>query len=632
MAKRRNRRENTEFTQEKQMIQKELELREQKRKELEDEISKAEAERARMEKALKDKQASAQRELEKTKQEKKELEKELKTKQHRHDREELNDDLRRLLSGDITAMRKREKTRGGEILSIFAKHNFYAGGFTPVELRTTLEDLGPTYVKIGQIMSSRVDLLPESYCKELETLRQNVKPLDPAVARAVIEQETGRKIDEIFSEFRDEPLGSASIGQAHYGVLKDGTRVVTKVQRPLIAKMMREDFVLLRKLAGLVGGVSGEEDDGSQLDLISVLAELEQVTEEELDFRVEAEHTRFFRDNCIEDAEKVTCPRIIDELSTERIMTMTFVDGYSVSKRDRLIEDGYDCDELGTVLIDNYIYQILDVGTFHGDPHQGNIMVTDGKICWIDFGMMGHISEANINLIQSLIIALIESDLETLVNSIMSMGAASSKTNRQKLTDDVDAFLQKYMSVANLDQLDMAVLLDDIMNLASANYISLPSEYTMLVRSLATFEAVLEQLCPTLNLFEMISGKLMERMQQNFDLQQSLITVSKEALSLGKKAARIPVLTADVLKNLVKGRTKINLELTGYEELMNTFTGTVKSMILALFSCVLFFGSSILCLTDIEPKTTFGMPIVAFAGFILSIGLAIFTVKKMSDK
>ena len=156
-----------------------------------------------------------------------------------HTKAEMGEKLRGLLSGELKAMEKYKKTRAAEIMAVFAKHNFYANGFTPVELRTTLEDLGPTYVKIGQIMSSRVDMLPESYCKELENLRQNVKELDPEIARAVIEQETGRKIDDIFLEFRDKPIGSASIGQAHYAVLKDGTKVVTKVQRPLIADMMR---------------------------------------------------------------------------------------------------------------------------------------------------------------------------------------------------------------------------------------------------------------------------------------------------------------------------------------------------------------------------------------------------------
>ena len=191
---------------------------------------------------------------------------------------------------------KKGKSRAAVILGIFANHNFYSNGFTPYELRTTLEDLGPTYVKIGQIMSSRTDMLPKAYCRELEKLRSNVKPLPAQTARAVIEEESGKTIDEIYSEFRDEPLGSASIAQAHYGVLKDGTRIVTKVQRPGIADMMKEDFVLLKKLAGMLAKSAEDDEDSETLDLVSILEELEKVTWEELDFRVEAEHTRLFRE------------------------------------------------------------------------------------------------------------------------------------------------------------------------------------------------------------------------------------------------------------------------------------------------------------------------------------------------
>ena len=163
--------------------------------------------------------------------------------------ERMGAKLKQLLKNEIEEYKKREKTKVAEMLSIFSAHNFYSNGLTPVEMRTTLEDLGPTYVKIGQIMSSRPDLLPESYCKELEKLRQTVKPLAPEIVRAIIEDETGKKIEDIYSEFRDEPLGSASIGQVHYCVLKDGTKVVTKVQRPMIAESMVKDFVLLKKLA-----------------------------------------------------------------------------------------------------------------------------------------------------------------------------------------------------------------------------------------------------------------------------------------------------------------------------------------------------------------------------------------------
>ena len=544
----------------------------------------------------------------------------------------LSDKMKQLLSGEIKEMKKREKTRGAEILAVFAKHNFYANGFTPVELRTTLEDLGPTYVKIGQIMSSRVDLLPASFCKELENLRQNVKELDPEIAKAVIEQETGKKIEDIFLEFRDKPLGSASIGQAHYAVLKDGTKVVAKVQRPLIADMMREDFVLLKKLAGMLNTVS-EADEGEQMiDLLSVIEELEKVEEEELDFRVEAENTRFFKENCIDDEEKITCPTVIDELTTERLFTMTFVDGYSISKRDRLIEEGYDPVQIGSVILDNYLHQVLDVGTFHGDPHQGNIMVSHGKPVWIDFGMIGRISDSDVNLIQSLILSLIERDMDTLVNSIMSMGATSPKTDRSKLMEDADVMLEKYMNVTNLAELDLSTLLEEVMNLADKHHISLPGKYTMLVRSIATIEGVIEQLCPELNLFKQITDRLMERVKQNFDMNQELVAAGKDILEMGKKVKKMPGLAYDALNSVVKGRLKMNLELTGYDEILKNVNDTVRNVVLALFACIVFVGSCMLSSADIRPKTQSGQPLIAVVGMVFSIALGIYTVKRMSKK
>ena len=566
---------------------------------------------------------------------KEELQRELEARKEQlvHSTMELGNRLKSLISDEIEAANKKDKKRWMEMLGVFAKHNFYANGFTPVEMRTTLEDLGPTYVKIGQIMSSRVDLLPQSYCEELGRLRSNVRPLDAEVARAVIEQEVGKPIDEIYSEFRDKPLGSASIGQAHYAVLKDGTRVVTKVQRPLIAEMMRKDFVLLKRLAGIVNmSNEGKDDEEEMVDLLSVIEELEKVTEEELDFRVEAENTRFFHDNCIEDEDVCTCPQVIDELTTERIFTMTFVDGYSISKRDRILSDGYDPLQIGQVILENYVHQVLDVGTFHGDPHQGNIMIEHGKPCWIDFGMIGRISDADVNIIQQLILGLLGRDLDALVNAIMSMGATSPRTDRNKLIADADVMFDKYMNVQSIDDVDLGNLLNEVMDLASKHHISLPGRYTMLVRSIATIEGVIEELCPDLNLFEIISGKLMERARKNLDLQQEVMNLGKGVLEVGKKTANVPMMAYDALNNLVRGRTKVNFELTGYEELIKAGNNLALNLVLALFSCILFFGSCLLCTANIEPRTPSGMPILAIFGLVFSIALGIFTVKRISKK
>ena len=545
---------------------------------------------------------------------------------------EISDKLKKLLSKEITMMKVQKKTRGAEIMGIFARHNFYAGGLTPEELRTTLEDLGPTYVKIGQIISSRTDLLPESYCAELVTLRQRVQPLDPEVAKAVIEDETGKKIDEIYSEFRDEPLGSASIAQAHYGVLKDGTKVVTKVQRPLIAEMMYEDFELLKKLGEIVNVVSDTGDGTSMIDLVSVIEEFEAVTKEELDFTVEANNTREFREKCIEDETQISCPRIIDELSTEKILTMTCVEGYSISEKERIKSDGYDVEDVGARIVKNYVHQVLDAGVFHADPHQGNIMIAKGIPYWIDFGMIGRISESNINMVSKIVLGVIQGDAEDIVNAAMSMGTASSKTDSNKLMKDVDAFLNKYMTGTSIEDVDVDEMFTGFSDLAAANYITLPSEFTMLLRSLIMIEGVIEELCPALNLFQLLSDKFMERAKKNFNLKQSLIEAGQEALSMGKKATRIPMLIADALKDVVKGNMKINLELMGYDSLMNSLSIMIRNIILAIFSCVIFTGSCVLCMTEIGPSTKSGMPLISAVGFLFSIALGIYSVKQMSGK
>ena len=556
-----------------------------------------------------------------------------KVKGLQHTTEELSENMKQLLTTELKEKKKQEKHRGAEILAVFAKHNFYASGLTPQELCSTLEDLGPTYVKIGQIMSSRLDLLPESYCSELAKLRQNVKELDPKLARAVIEQETGKKIDEIYREFRDEPLGSASVGQAHYAVLKDGRKVVTKVQRPLIADMMRQDFVILKKLAGGFNAVAaGGEDNENQLDLLSVIEEFEKVTEEELDFRVEAENTKFFKENCIEDEEKITCPDVIDELTTERIFTMSFVDGYSVGKKDRLIKEGYDVEEIGRNIVENYVHQVLDVGSFHADPHQGNIMVTHGKPCWIDFGMIGRITEADVNIIQSMVLAILEKDVETIANSVLSMGASTSKTNRDKLIEDLDIFLDRYMSVTSLDDLDVSVLFEEICALGEKHYIKMPGKFTMLVRSLTTIEGVIEELCPSLNLFEILSAKMMDRAKKSFNLEQEIINAGKDALEVSKKAAKIPALASDLLKSAARGRMKINLELTGYETLLDKGSGMIRNIVLALFACVIFIGSCFMCMADMYPKAPGGVPVLAAIGLVFSISLGIYTIRNMTKK
>ena len=543
---------------------------------------------------------------------------------------EITPDLERLLADALKEDKKNTK-RSAQMIGVLAKHNFYANGLTPVELRTTLEDLGPTYVKIGQIMSSRTDLLPESYCKELETLRQNVKELAPQIARAVIESETGKKIDEIYREFRDEPIGSASIGQVHYGVLLDGTKVVTKVQRPLIAEMMQKDFELLKKLAPLLDGGSDENKDSDAMSFAAIINEFEKVTWEELDFRVEAANTKFFRDVILTDGT-ATCPLVIDELTTERIFTMTFVEGCSVSKKEKLAEQGTDPMKVGREILESYLHQVFDAGIFHADPHQGNIMVSGGKVHWIDFGMIGEITEADITALENIVVGLLRSDTDAMADGVMAIGTSGAGCDRNKLKDDLELFSAKYMNVSSLSDIDFSALLGEVCDLADRHHITMPGRFTMLVRSFLTIEGVMEQLCPELDLFEVISDKLMDRMKKSFSLEKEIMNLGQGVLDVGKKVSRIPQLIADTLSDIMKGRLKVNLELTGYEELISELGAKINDIILVIIGCVLFSGGCRLCSTQIRPILPNGMPLIAVIVLMIGSSMLLFALKRIFRK
>ena len=542
----------------------------------------------------------------------------------------MTPELEKLLADELKEEKKNTK-RSAQMISVLAKHNFYANGLTPEELRTTLEDLGPTYVKIGQIMSSRVDLLPESYCRELETLRQNVKELDPRIARAVIEAETGKKIEEIYSEFRDEPIGSASIGQVHYGVLRDGTKVVTKVQRPLIAETMQKDFDLLKKLAPLLDGGNADNQDSDAMSFATIIDEFEKVTWEELDFRIEAANTRFFRDVILEGSA-ATCPVVIDELTTERIFTMTFVEGCSVSKKEKLAEQGTDPMTVGRDILESYLNQIFDAGIFHADPHQGNIMVSGGKVHWIDVGMIGEITEADITALENIVVGLLRSDTDAMADGVLSIGKSSAGCDRNKLKDDLELFSAKYMNVSSLSDIDFSSLLGEVCDLADKHHIVMPGRFTMLVRSFLTIEGVMEQLCPELDLFDVISNKLMDRMKKSFSLEKEILNLGQGVLDVGKKVSKIPQLIADTLSDIMKGRLKVNFELTGYEELIKELNTKINDIILVIIGCVLFSGGCKLATANIRPILPNGMPLFALVILMIGCSLLIFALKRIFRK
>jgi ubiquinone biosynthesis protein len=256
----------------------------------------------------------------------------------------------------------------------------------------------------------------------------------------------------------------------------------------------------------------------------------------------------------------------------------------------------------------------------------------NGKPYWIDFGMMGRVSNKDIDNIQNMIMALINGDADGLVNTLTTMGGMTADTNREKLIQDAQIFMDRFSTATSISNIDVSAMFNDVMDLANKHHVKLPGEYTMLGRALIAIEGVIEQLCPELNLFDILSDKLTERIKNNFDLKATLLDAGKGLLGVGKKAANIPGLIAETLSALAKGRIKVGIEITGIEEPLQKIGDFTLNVMLILIACVILIGGCMLSSVNIEPKVEGGMPLLADIMLVFSIALAIYAVKKLANR
>lgn len=500
-----------------------------------------------------------------------------------------------------------------EILSVLSKHEIVKG-ITPVKLRLIVEDLGPTYVKLGQIMSMRRDMLPVKYCEELAKLRTDVHPMEFEEVREVIEQEYGTPLEKMFSEFDAHALGSASIAQVHAATLcADGMKVAVKVQRPGIRTMMARDIKLMRKLSKLLkvaGGVT------NVLDFNAILDEMWFVSQQEMDFLIEARQAEEFHDRN-KEIVYTSSPMIRHELTTSKVLVMEYIDGTPIDDLHTLREDGYDLREIGVKLADNYVKQIIDDAFFHADPHPGNLRVRDGKIVWIDLGMMGRLTPRDQQLFRDAVEAVVENDVSSLKTILLTMGVHKGKINHAQLYTDIDDMLTKYGSM-ELSSMDMGTMLEELLSLASKHRISMPKGITILCRGIMTIEDVVCRLSPDINLVQIMGNHLKGDLFKRFDVDSELKESGRVLYHSGKKMLHIPAQVSDLLGMTIKGQTKLNLELIGSEEPLAVINKMVNKIVICIITAALLVGSCLICTTDMKPKIL-GIPALGMLGFFASV-------------
>ena len=510
---------------------------------------------------------------------------------------------------------KSNVSRLREMLTILRKYRLYKG-FTPQKLYGILEDLGPTYVKIGQILSMRQDMLPKAYCDELTKLRTHAKPLEFSEICAVLEQEYGCPYTEKFAKIEETPLGSASIAQVHAAVLPNGQQVVIKVQRPHIYRTMERDVAILKRAISVVKMVSSI---GNVMDLKAVIDEIWNTAKEEMDFLMEKDHMLRFA-QCNSGIDYITYPQVFCDLTTRHVLVMERMGGVPIDHGDALREQGYDLTEIAQKLAENYVKQILDDAFFHADPHPGNIWINDGKIAWLDFGMMGTLSGRDKELFRGAVAAIVNNDIYRLKNVFLTLGTAKRPIDHTLLYTDIEEMVSRYGNL-ELGSMNLGAVFQEFMQLANKHHIILPQSVTMLGRGVMTIEGVLLYCAPEINLLQILAAHISGEFFKNLDWNKALRRTGKGIYTVLNKAAGIPGQLSDLLQMTVKGQTKLNLDVSGSQEPLRRLDSMVNRMIGAVVILALVIGSSLLCLTKIRPMVG-DVPLLAVIGYSLAAVLS----------
>ena len=516
------------------------------------------------------------------------------------------------------AWRKEDKgsaARLREMVEVLRERDI-VHGITPEKLRLILEDLGPTFVKLGQIMSMRPDFLPQEYCDELMKLQTEANPLPFSVIEKVIEQEYQRRWTRIFRSIDEEALGSASIAQVHCAVLLDGEKVVIKVQRPGVHDVMSKDIVLLKRAAGILKILGPAQD---VVDFSMVLDELWAIAKQEMDFVMEANHIEEFR-HANQDADFVSCPKVYRHLTTQHVLVMEYVDGIQIDDAAGLKAAGVDMRRIGERLGENYVKQIVEDGYFHADPHPGNIWVRGGKIVWLDLGMMGRLSNKDRAAIRKAIFALAQHDVFEMKAAVLSLGVPQERIDHARLYQDIDALIAQYGDL-DFRSLKMGVLSRQIMNVLRSHHIAIAPGISMFCRGVMTIEGVMRLVCPEVSFVEILARSMELSFAKGFNWREEAGKAKREGYILLRKSLQLPEQISDILKMTLSGQTKVNLELTGADEPLARLNKMINKLIIALLSAALLLGSSTICTTQMTPKIM-EIPFLGVLGYLAAIVLS----------
>lgn len=493
-----------------------------------------------------------------------------------------------------------------------------AGLDRPRRIRLICEELGPTFVKLGQVLSTRRDLLPEGYTNELAALRDDVRPFPSEQAEAILVEEYGRPLAACFAEFDPVPIAAASISQVHRATLHDGRIVALKVRRPDIPKLVAADLDILKNLAQLA------ERHLPALAVyrpLSLVREFERTIKREMDFSVELRTIRRCQSQFAGDPT-AHIPFVVEEFSTPRVLAMEFIGGVRVDDLEGLRALGIDPAEVAGRGAGVLIKQIFQYGFFHADPHPGNLRVLPGGVVApLDYGMFGQLDQRTRERIADLLIALMAQDVDGVLKALDDLDIRGEDVDAGELRRDVGELVQTYCDLS-LESIDLSVLLGELVALVRRHRLMIPPDLVLLIRSLVTIEGTGRALDPKFDIAARLKPRLQKLAMRRFSPSRMMRQATAAAQDVQRIATLLPDLLSHSLESIKRGELNVKFDLHGFERLVRQLTRAANTLAVGIVIAGLLVSSSLIYHG--------GATSLAQVGYGLGVALSLWLVWNMS--
>jgi len=487
-------------------------------------------------------------------------------------------------------------------------------------LREMLDELGPTFVKFGQLLSTRPDIVPPDIVVELQKLQDDVRPIPFEDVRRVIHEELGLTIEQAFLEFDEHPTAAASIGQVHHALLPNGERVAVKVQRPNAPRQIESDISLLFQAARLA------KERVRALDFIDaeqVVDEFARSIRSELDYRAEARNAEIFRRNFAGEPD-VIIPRVYWTYSRRRVLVLELLEGTQLADLDVAALSQAERRDLAYRIAQTWMTMIFRHGFFHGDPHPANVFVLDGgaAIGLVDFGQVGKLTDDDMSRLTGLFIDAANERVDALPRRLAELGVRYPREREEEFTDELRDVYYRYYGVS-LAEIDPLQVIREAFDVIYRMNLRLPTRFVLLDKAIATLASVGIELYPDFNVFEIAKPYARNLMLERFSPERMLARAEKESRELFRVATSLPYQLHDVLEELRDGQVDVGFVHKGLDEFMHKVDVAFNRLVVALIVVGGLIGSSLIGIFAKHGPFVFGVNFLSFIGFLLSGALGI---------